>query len=131
MIETMSTLSERLRFARKLAQLSQEELGRLAHVSQAAISKIERGEQDRTTYIIELADVLNISESWLSTGEGEMTADGSSPSPTQSVKNLSPKERALLGLFSGMTQDQQDELLRRAEDTKLANERILKELNRR
>jgi len=67
-----ASLGLRLKLARKKAGYSQKELADLLYVTQGMISKIERGDQDRTTYMSELAHRLGVRESWLATGKGPM-----------------------------------------------------------
>lgn len=65
-------LGERLRLARKYAKLTQEELGDKAGCGQGVVSKIERGDQDNTAYVVKLAQACGVSITWLDSGEGEM-----------------------------------------------------------
>ncbi|MEE8128162.1 helix-turn-helix transcriptional regulator [Candidatus Vondammii sp. HM_W22] len=63
---------ERLRYARKDRGLSQNQLAEKSEVKQGSISKIERGDQEASTFDIALARALNISPAWLSSEEGKM-----------------------------------------------------------
>jgi transcriptional regulator with XRE-family HTH domain len=65
--------SERLRTARKHKNLSQDALSILSGVGQGTISKIERGDQESSTFDIELAEALDISPLWLKTGDKKNT----------------------------------------------------------
>ena len=67
--------------------LTQKALGDLVGVSQAAIQKIETGKANQTTKLVDLASVLKIRPEWLSTGEGDMRADGQAPSTPVQVNN--------------------------------------------
>lgn len=67
-----NTLSARLKRARAKAGVSQKELADAVGATQGMISKIERGDQDRTTYVSEIAHYLGVDESWLATGKGKM-----------------------------------------------------------
>ncbi len=66
----METLGERLRWARKRLGWSQERLSEESNVKQGTISKIERGDQSRTSYVTELATALVVSPHWLADGVG-------------------------------------------------------------
>ena len=66
------TFGERLRRARLDAKLTQDELGDLAGCGQGVISKIERGDQDASTYTVKLASILKVSPYWLDDGSGDM-----------------------------------------------------------
>lgn len=61
----MSSLAKRLRKARKKAGLSQPELAERSGVSQQAISRIERGEQKGTSFLVALADACGVDPAWL------------------------------------------------------------------
>jgi SOS-response transcriptional repressor LexA len=67
-----STLASRLRDARKARELTQVQLSKLSGVRQSDISKIERGDTQRTTSAVELAQALQCDPVWLATGDGEM-----------------------------------------------------------
>ena len=66
------TYGERLKYARKLRNISQDQLVSLSDVSQASISKIERDDQKRSSFDLPLAKALNINPEWLRTGEGDI-----------------------------------------------------------
>lgn len=67
------TINERVKYLRKnLLGLSMEEFGASLAISKAAISLIEKGENnvsDRTFY--QICKEFRVSESWLRDGEGE------------------------------------------------------------
>lgn len=65
-------LGERVRKAREMRGYSQEELGELAGCGQGVVSKIERGDQNTTAYIVKLATALKVRPEWLDDGSGEM-----------------------------------------------------------
>lgn len=79
------TLAERLREARKAANMTQKALGEAVGVSQAAIQKIETGKASQTTKLLEIAIALGIRPEWLSSESGPMRQDGqeSKPATTQ------------------------------------------------
>lgn len=68
-------LGQRLRRAREHAQLTQVQLEGRSGVSQKTISKIERGDQDASTQVAQLARACGVDTEWLATGEGEMLAN--------------------------------------------------------
>ncbi|SCC65561.1 Phage repressor protein C, contains Cro/C1-type HTH and peptisase s24 domains [Kosakonia oryziphila] len=74
-----TTLAERLKEARILRGLTQKALGDLIGVSQAAIQKIETGKANQTTKLVDLANALMVRPEWLSSGDGVMREDTSSP----------------------------------------------------
>lgn len=66
----MDTLAERVKAARKYSGLTQAALAKASGANQSDISKIERGEIERTTYLIGLATALKCDPRWLDTGDG-------------------------------------------------------------
>lgn len=70
-MKNMHRFGDRLRLARKRAGFSQEGLANAAAVSQGVISKIERGDQEKSTYINEFAKILGCNAYWLETGKEE------------------------------------------------------------
>ncbi|HHT0069027.1 TPA: S24 family peptidase [Raoultella ornithinolytica] len=80
-----TTLAERLREARKAADMTQKSLGDAVGVSQAAIQKIETGKASQTTKLLDLANALKVRPEWLSSGHGAMREDD------QQKQSISPK----------------------------------------
>jgi transcriptional regulator with XRE-family HTH domain len=72
--EGMKEIGLRLRYARKLRKLTQEELAKRAGVKQASVSDLERGESKsfRGVTLVSIARVLNVRAEWLSQGKGAM-----------------------------------------------------------
>ncbi|MBS3687323.1 XRE family transcriptional regulator [Klebsiella quasipneumoniae] len=70
-----TTLAERLREARKAADMTQKALGEAVGISQAAIQKIETGRAAQTTKLLDLANALRVRPEWLSSGTGAMSTD--------------------------------------------------------
>lgn len=65
-------LSDRIKAARKHAGLTQQRLAELVGVAQTAISQLESGKAQRSTYIAEIAFACQVSSKWLALGEGDM-----------------------------------------------------------
>lgn len=74
-MKNLDTLGSRLRHARRKAKVSQDELANIVGVSQAVISKIERGDQDASTKINEFARALGCDAFWLSSGKHSGESD--------------------------------------------------------
>ena len=68
----METIAERLKHARKEKGWTQGQLATAAGVSQGAVGNIESGNRQSKSTLIELAEVLEVSYKWLSSGEGAM-----------------------------------------------------------
>lgn len=80
----MSTLAERVKLARDRLNLSQQDVADATGMSQPSYYKIEKGLTKRTTYIGELAKVLEVDIDWLANGIGEMIDQGAIESVTKS-----------------------------------------------
>jgi SOS-response transcriptional repressor LexA len=65
-------IGTRLRHARGLKQWSQEDLANASGVSQASISKIERGDQNSSVHTPQLAAALEVEAIWLASGKEPM-----------------------------------------------------------
>lgn len=70
-MQSMDSLAERLKFARKRCTLNQDQLSELSGIGQGVISKIERGTIKKTTGIVALARALDCNPVWLETGEDQ------------------------------------------------------------
>ena len=66
----MDTLAKRTRYARTRLGLTQGQVAELSGLKQPDISKIERGEIQRTTGLLGLARALKCNPHWLDTGDG-------------------------------------------------------------
>lgn len=77
----MNSLAQRLKYARELANLSQQEVAKRAKISQPTYFKIENGSTLKPRNILEIAHALNVNVDWLATGEGEMNALTSNINP--------------------------------------------------
>lgn len=65
-------LKDRIRLARKQAKLSQVQAAEKAGIDQATISNLERGRHHSSTHLLKIADALDVSYRWLTTGLGDM-----------------------------------------------------------
>lgn len=108
MFEAMSTINDRIRERRRALNISQSELARRVGVKYQTVSWWEKGVDGkgrtihpRMTIIEKLADSLNVSQSWLLTGEEE-------------PGELDPHERQLIKLFRDMEPRWKDALLQQA-----------------
>lgn len=82
----MNTLGSRLCYVRELRGLNQEELAKLAGVTQAAVSNLENRDSKSSSATPQLARALGIDAYWLATGEGAMDLG----------ETLSPDEQRLM-----------------------------------
>ncbi|WP_440090120.1 LexA family protein [Pseudomonas fragariae (ex Marin et al. 2024)] len=65
-------LKDRLKQARKHAQLTQAELAERAGIKQASVSEIERGLTRTSGYLVKFATICQVDPVWLSEGSGSM-----------------------------------------------------------
>jgi transcriptional regulator with XRE-family HTH domain len=84
------------------------ELSRKCGISTPTLSKIKGGTEPGIEKVIKIANALDVSIEWLTRGEGE--------------KPISEKTRQLDNLMRALTTEQQDEILRFAEEKKRLNE---------
>lgn len=81
-------LGERLRAARKRKGWTQIQLVEHSGVKQGTISQIERGDQEKSIFVVPLATALGVSPEWLESGT-EAEADAQD---APSHKDLADKE---------------------------------------
>lgn len=94
------TFGERLRMARKHAGLTQDQLGELSECGQAVISKIERGDQEISAYVVRLARACGVSADWLFDETGPML-------PGKRVEQLSKPLQSILHVAENLDAQQQ------------------------
>lgn len=70
----MKTLSQRLRYAREQAGLSQSALARQVGLRPQAIQLIEAGRVQQPRNLVHIAAVLKVNPLWLANGEGGVEA---------------------------------------------------------
>jgi transcriptional regulator with XRE-family HTH domain len=77
----MKTLSERLRYARESANLTQSELARAVRVSPSAINQIEKGgtKSLKAPTALAIERVTGISAEWLMSGVGDPSSGSAMP----------------------------------------------------
>lgn len=68
----MDSLAKRLKYARKLRELTQAQLSEKSGVNQSDISKIESGAHQKSTSLMALARALAFNPDWLDSGNGVM-----------------------------------------------------------
>lgn len=106
-ILAMTTLGERLTWARKQKNLTQDELGRLSGSSGSAIGNIESGTRQSSRKIAAIAAVLDVDVLWLSEGKGTHDAHkrqaqqlrAVEPPARQSLLRVSADELALITTY--------------------------------
>lgn len=141
----MNTLRERLVAARQAKGLSQGELARRARCGQTTIASIENGRNQSSTFLTVIAEALGVEPLWLAEGRGPRErgsaaneSQTSHHAPThgrdttpQDADSLNQREKTLLGLFSGLTESQKEDVIRELEAKKQKNDEIISELAHR
>ena len=100
----------RIKQIRERLNLSQSELGARIGLNRSSISNLEKGERRITDKHIKLLrSELNISESWLRTGEGDMfqTADGHSLDALEKLHPMHTLTRAFVEALISMPPEQE------------------------
>lgn len=109
MVRTMN-IGARIKKARKLRGMSQDELAELVGVSQPSVSEWERGVSNPTMDSLGMvAKVLRVSLEWLGKGEGEIEPSASYQE-AKAAENA-PLEVQLLDLFRAMNWVRQQALI--------------------
>lgn len=87
----MDTLPERLKYARELLDLSQQEVADAVGMKQPSYYQLESGKTKRSRYIHDIAKVLKVDVDWLLSGKGEFiqTSANNDVLDTGAVKNSS------------------------------------------
>lgn len=68
------TIGERLKLARRNANMTQKQLATAVDAKQGAISDLENGRNNSSTKIVEMALALGVNPKWLASGQGKATA---------------------------------------------------------
>src|SRR5690606_2799881 len=69
-------LKDRIKAARKHANLSQVQLASAAGMTQTSISDLERGKSRATSFVAQIAAICGVDPLWLAEGRGEMLSSG-------------------------------------------------------
>lgn len=119
-------LGQNIKRLREAQGLTQDELAVKAggKVTQGIIAALEKRDSKASQYAAHIAAALGVSVD-------ELLAGGGQPSEKQATATLNPRQQALLGLFDGLTQRQQEDLIRELQEKKQQNEELLTELLKR
>ena len=101
MLKSMPSLSERLKYVRKLHNLSQAELAVLAKTTQQAIQQAEAGKARSPRYLHQMARALELDVNWMVFGEA--VDDQSTNPPSQNIGF----EEEVLDVFRSMPEEEQ------------------------
>lgn len=95
------SIGERIRDARKRAKLTQKQLAVKIGISQGALSELETGASEGTTYVASFASALGVNALWLETGKGLPTPGAGEGKRERTARMILAydDEAALLDLF--------------------------------
>ena len=65
----MTTLSDRLKQSRKNAGLTQSAVAQAVGITQPTYQALEAGKVTKSSYLLQIAEVLKVDTHWLATGE--------------------------------------------------------------
>lgn len=113
----LTTLAERVRWARERLRLTQDEVAKLAGVSQSTIGNIESGARKDAQAIVEIALALQVTAEWLKLGmepiERNLVSETLPPYGLPSVSTTVRNLGKLLALHSSVRRESLADLLRR------------------
>lgn len=102
--------------------------GRLPVPAHRAVALADAIGVDPSIISVAYRAFINGAAPWLSRKMQKASSTSSSPDDSLVSPALTPKQQALLGLFDGLTESQQRELLRSAEAKKQENDAVIEEL---
>lgn len=113
----MSSLGERLHYARKKSGYTQDSLAKTIGVSRGVIFNLEKNKTEPQTIVINaICQTLKINKDWLTDGIGEM--DG--------IKDASQSAKILAELYEIAKELSEDELLYLLDIIKAMKQRLIK-----
>jgi phage repressor protein C with HTH and peptisase S24 domain len=122
----MSTLKDRMKSARKHANLTQRELAVRVGVSQPVISQLESGENLQSVHLVRIAAACGVHPQWLADGEGPMQTDGgvselpgtyAATTRSSASSGAADKVLAMLSKHKGLTAAARDQIAQAVEQT--------------
>jgi transcriptional regulator with XRE-family HTH domain len=114
-------LGQKIKVLRKTLGWTLEDLSTRSGVDVGTISALEVRDSTRSKYAVKLAAALGTSLEAIENDE----IDGARQI------TLTERQRALIGLFDGLTQGQQEDFIRSLESQKHGNDRIILELSKK
>jgi len=119
-------LGDRIKKARRAANISQVELAEKIGVTQQAIQSLESNKTQNPRKLKEIAKALSVSLSWLQSeddlDDGIAEFKKTTPDP---LSGLTPLQRELILKMNSLSEKQQLELLKTAEEQAEKNEEFL------
>lgn len=122
----MATWHTRLTQAREAKGIDKSELARRVGVKPPTVTDWESGEIKRidADNMLNVCLELDVNPLWLMRGRGPMQVGATAPDPPL----LTPKQQSVLGYLDGLTEAQQEEIIRELQEKKQLNEELLAQL---
>ncbi|WP_062388739.1 XRE family transcriptional regulator [Pseudomonas abietaniphila] len=113
-------LKDRLKYARKRANLTQSELADRAGIKQASVSEIERGLSRTSGHLVRIATICDVDPLWLAEGIGEPPEgiEAESESSTVSTSSADQVRAMLAKIGSGLSDTARKKILAAVEETR-------------
>ncbi|MBV4480028.1 XRE family transcriptional regulator [Pseudomonas khavaziana] len=112
-------LKDRLKYARKLASMTQSEVAERAGIKQASVSEIERGLSRTSGYLVRIANACGVDPLWLSEGIGSPEIDGYDHRQPDSDSKMSSADQVrsmLARIGKGLPDETRNKILAAVED---------------
>lgn len=119
-------LKDRLKYARKRANLTQSELAERAGIKQASVSEIERGLSRTSGYLVKIAQVCGVDPLWLAEGAGMPGHDPSSDvAPEKAGVSSADLVRAMLNkIGAGLSEETHSKILSAVGESVLRSDEV-------
>ena len=134
-LEALDTFGKRLKYAMKVRDVSQAELGGVIGLKQQAIFLLCKEKSKGTKHAFAIARYLRVDPEWLILGSGQAPSgidgeDGQTQDDLLAYGLLTSQERGLLTHFRGLTKAQRDEEALSVEKMARLNKEVLAELSK-
>ena len=134
-LEALDTFGKRLKYAMKVRDVSQAELGGVIGLKQQAIFLLCKEKSKGTKHAFAIARYLRVDPEWLILGSGRPPSgidseDGQTQDDLFAQGLLTSQERGLLTHFRGLTKAQRDEEAVNVEKMARLNKEVLAELSK-
>ncbi len=134
-LEALDTFGKRLKYAMKVRDVSQAELGGVIGLKQQAIFLLCKEKSKGTKHAFAIARYLRVDPEWLILGSGQPPSgidgeDGQTQDDLFAHGLLTSQERELLTHFRGLTKAQRDEEALNVEKMAKLNKEVLAELSK-
>ena len=111
-------LKDRLKYARKRAELTQSELAERAGIKQASVSEIERGLSRTSAYLVKIATVCGVDPLWLAEGTGSPDAGERTTDHEEASLSSADQVRSMLArIGKGLPDEARSKILAAVDDS--------------